>query len=697
MDTLGQRLAAARDKQFVGREEPLRAFAGMLTGSAATRLLWVQGPGGIGKSTLLAVMADRARAAGADVRMVDASGWRDAAELTHAIATPQGPGVAPVFVLVDGVEAVGRLAGLLRDQVLGGLPADSRVVLACRLPPDTRWRADLGWGAQMQTCVLGSFDRAEVADLLARRGLPAEQADQLHAATSGYPLAVALAVQLLVAGGAVVTAPGGMSAASGTDAAALLRDLLGRMLDGDPDAGQWQALQVLAVARQTTVDVLASSIDVPSQAAFDWLAGLSFVSAAGQGLQPHEIARAALLAELGWRAPEIQEQVRSRIHAHARARLQGPDPGLAQVAADDLLHLHRSSPVLVGRLGPAAGGFWVDQARDQDYPAVLSLVEGLEGAQSAALHAWWWQEQPEAFLVVRDAEGCFHGFGVHLWLGPGTDPGADPLAIAAWELVAGLAPLRPGEHLRVIRSWMGLDEGYHLPGITNSALTAAVARRVLVERGLAATVAFAVGEATWSALYGYADYGRAAGGDVQIPGTSETARAFLHDWRVCPPADWLDLLDARLVGPGDPAGAGGADQAAGIRTAVQHAQRHVQGAAFVALTQQQFAAAVRDALRNARNPADLAGSPLLATPLVRHRSQAATGTPTDLRDCLVEQVALLQTHSPTAGRAVELVYLGPRRTQQAAAARMGLPFSTFRRHLATGVQQVAEAMWQARG
>jgi hypothetical protein len=44
-------------------------------------------------------------------------------------------------------------------------------------------------------------------------------------------------------------------------------------------------------------------------------------------------------------------------------------------------------------------------------------------------------------------------------------------------------------------------------------------------------------------------------------------------------------------------------------------------------------------------------------------------------------------------RAVERTYVRPAATQQRAAAALGLPFSTYRRHLTQGVDRVVAWLW----
>jgi hypothetical protein len=44
-------------------------------------------------------------------------------------------------------------------------------------------------------------------------------------------------------------------------------------------------------------------------------------------------------------------------------------------------------------------------------------------------------------------------------------------------------------------------------------------------------------------------------------------------------------------------------------------------------------------------------------------------------------------------RAVERTYVRPAATQERAAASLGLPFSTYRRHLTQGVDRVVRWLW----
>jgi hypothetical protein len=102
-----------------------------------------------------------------------------------------------------------------------------------------------------------------------------------------------------------------------------------------------------------------------------------------------------------------------------------------------------------------------------------------------------------------------------------------------------------------------------------------------------------------------------------------------------------------------------------------------------------FDAAVRDALRALRTPELLAVNPLSGC-------RIAGGSATDLADVLDRAIAVLPRERGGVKwhRALVTTYVKGSPTQQAAAHRLGLPFSTYRRHLTGAVQRVSDLLWQ---
>jgi hypothetical protein len=163
--------------------------------------------------------------------------------------------------------------------------------------------------------------------------------------------------------------------------------------------------------------------------------------------------------------------------------------------------------------------------------------------------------------------------------------------------------------------------------------------------------------------------------DVQLDG--KTWAVFGHDWRV-EPLDELDKvlvqrelsLSPRLV-PGPPAGA----------------------SALVLLSEEDFRRAVRQALRDFHRSDALARNPLCQCRLVAERNGH---DPVDtLRALLRGATELLDTGDRTRRwrNAIHHTWLAPEGSQEAVAERLDIPFSTYRRHLASGVDHIASELW----
>lgn len=706
--TLADRLKTVRAQSFVGRCAEIELFGQALRADPAPfSLLWLHGPGGIGKSALVQRLADEAQASGAHPVLLDAATIEATAPaLREAVAAHLGgPADGRLVLLIDTAERLDSLQDWLRTEFLPGLPGDTLIVVAGRRPPGSRWRSDLGWSQQLRTISVPGLTPAQARDYLVQRGVPEADLPAVLARTHGHPLALALVsdvwnqrIRHRVSG----------SGLRPDDFRDVVTALLERFLDDIPDPVHRRALHVLGHARVTTQHLLLAVVG-PERAeeCFDWLCRLSFVNLRSDGIAPHELAREVLDDDLRWRDHAAWSDLHRQIRAVYAARMVGGSGADQARATADLLWFHRRSPALSAyRSWDDAFSLWVQPAQDADLPQILELVDEHEGSDSLDLHRAWWRHQRAAFFVVRSPSNPVHGFLVQLALPAcvGGDPGeaddpaeadgvvdggrlaravGDPVAIAAWQLVARSAPLRPGEHLRVIRSWFGRD-GYHEPSPTHQALTGLITRMCVSEPGLAVSVGYAVNPALWTPMYGHIDYARAEDGDAVVG--PHSFAAYLHDWRVTSPLAWLDLLESReCAGAEDP------------ERAVLHARRHLSAQSQLALSRPDFEKAVREAFRDATRPDELARNPLLCSRLFRaHLESGARPQAEDLRALLNEQVVQLRQSSrrEVAARVLELTYLGPTRTQQAAATRLALPFSTYRRHLSAGLVAVTDRLWE---
>jgi predicted ATPase/TolB-like protein/cytochrome c-type biogenesis protein CcmH/NrfG len=113
------------------------------------------------------------------------------------------------------------------------------------------------------------------------------------------------------------------------------------------------------------------------------------------------------------------------------------------------------------------------------------------------------------------------------------------------------------------------------------------------------------------------------------------------------------------------------------------------------LTRSDFDSAVKDALRHFTQADLLAGNPLLQAWQLA-RSGGGAPTPQALQAFLAETAKTLfaSERDQRLYRVLELTYLNPAPKQEAAAGRLGLSFSTYRRYLTAGVDRLTEWLWQ---
>jgi len=247
--SLGDVVERARREGFVGRRSELTSFDSALAGRSTHRVLFVSGPGGIGKTTLLMEMRGRARAAGRSVALLDG---REVDPSPEGFRTAlRAAGGEPGVVFVDGYEHLGAIDGWLRRDLIPALGADDVMVLAGREPPGAAWRADPGWRRVVAFHRLDYLDDSESSDLLARAGVDGAARDRLLPLGKGHPLALALLADAAAAG----TVPDRLA-----DVPDLIAALMESLLREAPTQAHTTGLATCAKVWLTTEDLLRDTV-----------------------------------------------------------------------------------------------------------------------------------------------------------------------------------------------------------------------------------------------------------------------------------------------------------------------------------------------------------------------------------------------------------------------------------------------------
>jgi TolB-like protein len=112
------------------------------------------------------------------------------------------------------------------------------------------------------------------------------------------------------------------------------------------------------------------------------------------------------------------------------------------------------------------------------------------------------------------------------------------------------------------------------------------------------------------------------------------------------------------------------------------------------LTRADFDAAVRDALRHYTRADLLVRNPLLQTRIATGRG-AKQASVTHLQQALAgaAETIFVNERDQKRRRVLDLAYFQCAAKQEAIAERLGLPFSTYRRHLTTAVERLSEWLW----
>ena len=686
---LAERLNGARHSRFVGRTDEQALFRSVL---AATELpffvLYVFGPGGVGKTALLnefSYLCEQARAPVIfiDGRNVDPSPecFINALQTALNVTPPTLP--LPVLaarperqvIIIDTYEVLAPLDNWLRTTFLPQLPENVLMVLASSNPPPPAWRTDPGWQAFIHFLPLRNLTPTEGQVYLTNRDIPARQQAAILDFTHGHPLALALVADMFAQRHDIQFQP--------EIAPNMIQTLLERLVQKVPGPAHRTALEACAMVRVMTEALLAEMLAMPDpHELFTWLRSLSFMEPCPEGLFPHDLVRETLAADLRWRNPDWYAELHRRARAYYTYQMQQTAGQAQQRVILDYIFLHRDNPAVKPFFEwQVSGNVLTDTLRQADLPYLKDMVATYEGEASAELAAHWFKFQPDHMLVFRNAQGQPAGFMLMVALHQASPDQikADPAAQAAWHYLQQHAPLRSGEGAILFRFWMAQSVYQAVSPIQSLVFVNAV-QHYLTTPGLAFTFFPCADPDFWAAVFTYAGLTRLPEADFEVGG--RRFGVYGHDWRVVPPATWLALLAEREVAPVSPT-------------------IHAPAASelLVVLSRPDFEQAVRHALRDFTQPDLLRANPLVKSRLVADHMDAHT--------TVAERVAALQAllektierlqplpRQVKCYRALYHTYLLPASTQEAAAELLGVPFSTFRRHLTSGIAHVVETLWQ---
>ena len=460
-------LAQSAREAFVGRQAELDMLATLL--GDGPRVIFLHGIAGVGKSALLAVFGEQARASGAtvislDCRAIEPTERGFILELKTAIGGPVTDHAQAahrleslnhrVLICLDNYEVFRLMDTWLRQVFVPSLPDNVRVVIVGRDTPSHTWLTAAGWQDLVRTIPLDALSETEAVKLLTSTGTNEAAAQLINRFALGHPLALKLA--------AIVTKESrGTRGFSDSGFQRVFDELVRLYLADVDDPITRRALDAASVVRRITVSILQAMLpDTAPQDVFERLQQLPFVEKESDGLRLHELVQQAISNSLQATDPNRYQEYRRAAwqQLSSEARRSG-SLGFWRYTAD-LLYMIANPVVREAFFPSGVQRFTVEPAEVADGPAILRTCKLHEPQQGYSSLKMWWDHLRDAFHVVKSQEGDVAGF--YLMFDPAlvdlTLLHKDPIAVSWWNHL-GEDPVPAEQRVLFLRRWLSLEKG----------------------------------------------------------------------------------------------------------------------------------------------------------------------------------------------------------------------------------------------
>jgi len=673
-------LQQQRKKNFVGRQPELQFFSALLQqASPAYHLIYIYGPGGQGKTTLLKQFADVCLENSTpfihlDCRYIEAhpdsfkqvfqlSSPFGETEIIDAIDAHRGP----VVVMIDTYEKLKPLDDWLRMDFLPELPGNVITVITARSGLPTNWKTDPGWQSITKSFSLKELTAEESIQLLARRSIPTEHMQRIVEYTHGNPLALSIVADMFDQRSNSHFDP--------LDSPDIMKTLLEQFVQEVPSPAHKAALELCSLVNVTTEQLIEEVLGAQlAHELFNWLTTLTFIEKGPAGIYPHDIARDAIASEVHWRNPDWYRHLHIKTQQYYIARLLKKSGESQRALLFGLIFLHRMNPAVKPFFEfQETGSSWMDALKEEDKTHLIDMVEKFEGSDSADIFEKWLGHEAAAVWVFRDAEKTPAGFVLKINVEKLKKKTHDE-AINEIIRYKDKLNIEDGQLMTAFRTWMGRVHYQNVSGVQSAIFLAIV--QYYFTQGLAVSMLSCSHPGFWSQVLNYADLHHIAELDYEI--NDVTHGWYLHDWRERSPLAWLELMGKREINEEEP-------------TISQTSDNN-------SLSEQQFADAVYEALKMMDNPKKLIGNPLLKCRFVRKDNESENSEihlALHLADKIKKVVASFETSSKDESlyRILYRTFINPVGSQEQTADFLYMSFSTYRRNLKKAISKVSDLLW----
>jgi DNA-binding winged helix-turn-helix (wHTH) protein len=542
--------ARARHESFVGRQRELELFDLMTSEHSTKRVLFVHGPGGIGKTSVLQEIAYKCALHGRLVVQLNAeqvaarptpleSAIAEALDTTDLYGTlAQGP---ELVLIIDNFDLLVGLGPWFIDTFLPRVPESVFVVLASRTAPRPRWSADPAWQALVTDVLLGPLDDGEARHFLTARGISLTDTEAILRFTKGLPLALAVAAAAVERGAHPTEIPENRD---------VIDVLVEAFTDRAPSLRHRQALEVASLLSSFNEGLLAGLLDSDDALdLFTWLAALPFVRRVSAGLQVHALVRDALLTHLRWRNPERLGKLAARCYAlHFQ---------LLEDARDTVERITLTNRIMsLGRHHPTLRPFYtyddlpeitIELSATRDVQALADALARQEGVTSAGIFRRWLELELGELWLARDDEDIPAGIALVLSLPIArlAELSWDPAISSISRYLMSASDTLPDDRIAVYRYLVARDTYQDVSPVMQRC------HEILNYdlHTLAPNVSYSFNvygqPEVWAPVNAFAEFARLDGFDFELEGRQ--FGIFGHSWRAMPLHAWANAVARKLA------------------------------------------------------------------------------------------------------------------------------------------------------
>lgn len=452
---------------FIGRDREIEMLSAMLNENGP-RVIHISGIAGIGKTTLLEMFSRQMTCQGDCLLSVDCR----SAEPTEAgfaqilgvelgqqemplkhLSTALGDLASKVVLALDSYEVFRLLDCWLRQEFIPSLPANVRVYLCSREPPQSSWLTSRGWQGVFHSIQLTPLAADDANRLLDRMGVDADAISRVAHFAHGHPLALRLIAS------AYQTHPDIQLVKM--DLQQTLQALAEMFLADITDKDVRQALEGSAVVRRTTVSLLKAMFSrIDPDLTYVRLSGLPFIEIQNDGLVMHEAVREAISTSLRARDPAKFVAYRRKAWQQLAIEVGSVGRGELWRYTADMLYLIENH-VIHEAFFPSGGiQLAVEPAMLSDADRLSEIIGRHEGYHAAAALIRWWSLAPHCFSVMRDQKDKI--IGIYCKIQPDQASNQllmdDPIT-RKWCHHLKSHPLTEKQTVLFCRRWLSYEEG----------------------------------------------------------------------------------------------------------------------------------------------------------------------------------------------------------------------------------------------